>query len=464
MSTTEPQPNPPFLSDLCLLAVLGEMNLKSRLAASKVCPRWFHRVREVNQAVRSIAISVQARMRGGEEEEDDDDGGWRSELLDGHRGAIESDPSVRLLKKKAESDGSPLYHPLEPLTAADCLVFYELSDIITAQQIIAALPRVTELVFLGSSYGEEYQHLVEMLQSPVWRHQLTRLRLIDRSSSGCRQLRRLFAAINGLTSLRQLTLDLVSGDLSLLDLSALGRLETLHIDLQGLRTFLACLRKYAASGLRKRGGAALPRVELVNVGRGYLKKLGTLSLPLRRLIARLVEEAPMMEWPPRQSITSLLTAFPALSSLELGIPPWQVHQVFADLASLGGGGLFHLRLEVNFCVYSEKKGRRPFRPPSVAALSSVKALNLDLAITCHADLEWFNLPVTMPALEAIYLRDFYCRKCKRKRRQSSATDQCLRAVYEILQRTGLPPSQIAFNRDGKVCTMEELLNKDEPSS
>ncbi len=463
MSTTEPQPSPP-LSDLCLLAVLGEMNLKNRLAALKVCPRWFHRVREVNQAVRSIAIAVQARRGVGEEDEDEDDGCWKSELLDGHRGAIESEPSVKLLKKV---DGSPLYPPKPPITAADCLLFDELSDITTAQQIIAALPRVTQLVFLGSSYGEEYQHLVTMLQNPVWRHQLTRLRLIDRSSSGCQQERRLFTAINGLTSLRQLTLDLVIGDFALLDLSALGQLETVHIDcLQGLRSFLACLRKYGAAsgGNALRGG--LPRVELVNVGRDYLKELRELSLPLRRLIARLVEDEPVIIRP-RRSIASVLTTYPALSSLELDIPPWQVHQVFADLASLGGsggGGLFHLRLEVNFCNCSEEEDRRPFLPPPVAALSSVKALDLDLAVASHADLEWLNLPVTMPALEAIYLPYLYCSECKKKWNQSSTTDQCLRAVYEILQRTGLPPSQIAFNRGGKVCTMEELLNKDEPSS
>ncbi len=492
MSTTEPQPSPPSLSDLCLLAVLGEMNLKSRLAASKVCPRWFHRVREVNQAVRSIAIAVQGR---GEEED-----GWRSELLDGHRGAIESEPSVRLLKK---ADGSPLEPP--PLTAADCLLLDELSNIITAQQIIAAFPCVTELVFLGRSNGEEYQqYLVEMLVSPVWRGQLTRLRLIDRSSSGCRQQRRLFAAINGLTSLRQLTLDLVSGDLSLLNLSALGQLETVHIDcLQGLVSFLDCLQQYAASGLSQRGGAALPRVELIHIS-DYLKELGTLSLPLRRLVARLVEEEPMSG--PRRSIASVLTTYPALSSLALRIPPWLVRQVFADLASLGGGGLFHLRLDVDFdgrfnfdhtgnigsdddslCSYSynynegEAEDRwadwRPFRPP-VAALPSVRALDLWVALTSHADLEWFNLPVTMPALEALHLGVFDCARCMVGSRSFEERDtaarlnplyrsecrQCLRAVFGIFSRTGLPPGQMAFLGEENLCSVEELLNEEELSS
>ena len=115
--------------------------------------------------------------------------------------------------------------------------------------------------------------------------------------------------------------------------------------------------------------------------------------------------------------------------------------------------------------------KRPFRPP-VAPLRSVQALELWLAAT-HEDLEWFNLPATMPALEAISLGVYYCRSCRRKYWKFNRKDyydretatkkwphKCLRAVFGILGRTGVSPRQMSYLGEEAVCSVEELLNEE----
>ncbi len=455
MSSTEPQPSPPFLSDLCLLAVLKEMSLASRISASKVCPRWLHRVREVNQTARSLTIAI------GEPDVEWVEG-WINNFW------MEYEPSVRLLKKVDEDGESPLY-PLHRLTKWNCLLCGEGAlDSATVKAIIAALPAVTELTFVNRSYGEEYQHLVEMLQSPsAWRGQLTTLKLIDKQQTqfGSWYNVPLFTAINGLTSLRKLTLDLML--LNMRGLPILAQLEELRFRGSAkylLPPLLLSLQQYAP---RNVGGGL--RVDLAD-SRGSLHRLFPLTSVQNLHFTRL-REGPFCNLSAMQLLPIFGRCFSSLTSVKFRLPPSRCRQLFEVLAAIDR--LQHLSLAIDFrdsisCDGSSSDEEevydvRPIRRPK-AELGAVKALDLDLAITGHADLEWLNLPVTMPALEAIYLNDFYCAECKTEPGQSSATDQCLRAAYETLQRTGVPPSQIAFNRDSEVCSMEELLNKEEPSS
>ena len=452
MSSTEPQPSPPFLSDLCLLAVLKAMSVANRISASKVCPRWRHQVREVNQAVRSLTIAIGERDVEWVE-------GWINNFW------MEYEPSVRLLKK--EDGESPLY-PLHRLTKWNCLLCGEGAlDSATVKTIIAALPAVTELTFVSRSYGEEYQHLVEMLQSPsVWRGQLTTLKLIDKQRYGSRHTAPLFTAINGLTSLRRLTLDLLF--LGLRGLPILSQLEELRFrDCRGeqYRLLFLSLGQYVSPS----GKPLL--VDLAD----YSGRLNQITDLVVRLTSQ-VRFTRLRAEPFRLSTVNLSPFaffFSDLTSLKFRLSPSDCHWLFDVLSTLDW--LEHLSLEIDFrdpfhCPDSsseEEEGgvnavRQPIRRPMED--TSVRAVDLNLTITSHADLEWLNLPGTMPVLKAIYLH-LYCCECETEPSgQSSATDQCLLAVYEILQRTDLPPSQIAFNRDGKVCTMEELLNKDEPSS
>lgn len=47
----------------------------------------------------------------------------------------------------------------------------------------------------------------------------------------------------------------------------------------------------------------------------------------------------------------------------------------------------------------------------LAVLPSVRALDLELTITDHDQIEWLNLGRMLPNLEAIHLTNFNCEKC-----------------------------------------------------
>ncbi len=462
-------------------------------------PRWFQQaVREVNPATRSLIITVGKKPDDLKEVEKDI-----------NRGTFEDYPSVRLLKA---DDGSPrfprvvvagssteggggnwLHLEREDLEAA---VAAESTTTTTGQQIVALFPHVTELSLVNGEQSAEYQLLGAMLGASggggPWQEGLTCLRLINaRLCYGSPPEEALFEAINGLTALRQLTLDLGGGAFKVPELGPVlgGRLEEVRFGGGAdRRAFLRQLQQYASGQLR---------VDLSD-GDYMMSELTALDAALRRRIVRLSEgELSGADY----RLASLLPQFSSLRSVALECRPWAVRPIFAAIsASLQQ--LLHLRLAVDFLgrfdfhndtswrgsdcdddddygfnlsdhSYDEEdwEDKRPFDPP-VAPLRSVKALELWLAAT-HEDLEWFNLPATMPALEAISLGVYYCRSCRRKYWKFNRKDyydretatkkwphKCLRVVFGILGRTGVSPRQMSYLGEEAVCSVEELLNEE----
>ena len=152
------------MPDLCLLALIKQIDALDRITAQNVSSTWFHRVREANRAVRSLTIAVGTK----------DDFKAIDERINGL--SIESEPSMMLLKR---ADGSKLYPLRHVATKWNCLRFGELNSS-TVRQIIATFPHITELVFVNRSTCEEYQYqyLVAMLTSENWRKRLTTFKLI----------------------------------------------------------------------------------------------------------------------------------------------------------------------------------------------------------------------------------------------------------------------------------------------
>ena len=45
-------------------------------------------------------------------------------------------------------------------------------------------------------------------------------------------------------------------------------------------------------------------------------------------------------------------------------------------------------------------------------MNSLQVLELDLTVSSHSAIKWFNLPVTMPNLQTIYIQEFCCGSCE----------------------------------------------------
>ncbi len=248
------------LPDLCLLAIIEQLDAEDQMAALKVCPRWFHRVREANRAVPSLAIAVgKLGLKKVDEYIDDN--------------CAESQPSVTLLKK---ADSSPMY-PLHHSTNGNCLLYKKL-DLSIVKAIITTFPHVNELFFVSNCSGKEYKYLVKMLQSKEWRDQLTTLQVFDRQDTNSDSTP-LFTAINALTALRKLTLNLYG--LEMQHLPIISQLEEIRFNgcSKNHQFFFHSLQQYATSN------TSGLRVDLANGGI-YLDNLTTFSEHLRGCVSR----------------------------------------------------------------------------------------------------------------------------------------------------------------------------------
>ncbi|KAH9407094.1 hypothetical protein TYRP_012636 [Tyrophagus putrescentiae] len=368
------------LPDLVLITVFKMLSANDQMIASLISPRCSVLVRAANRTVRTLAI-IDLRFP------------FNPKYIkyNVNSMSLASKPAMQSLMDIPGEPSFPHY-PMTTVRFNSWNVLHlgqlqlQLNSAATIEQITTVFSALTDLKFITVSQ-ENCALLVALLQHPNWQCQLTNL-MVDGACNG-------ITAINGLTALRQLALDWDS-DTDLPDLTILAQLKVVALRLYKLRSFLRSLEQYAT------GNADLQVHLLSNDIEGLL----SLSQPLHRRIVYFGRDD---LWLALSDATRLCSQFLFLTSLNIGsIQLTEVGPLFTALSQLHQ--LVRLGLAVNRENYRELPARHP--PRSLAQMNSLWALELYLTISSHSDVDWFNLPWTMPNLQTIYIQKFCCRSCK----------------------------------------------------
>ena len=378
------------LPDLCLISVFKMLTPNEQLVASEMSPRCAVLVRAANRTVKMLVIS--------------EDYGEEYRFSPKNRissFSLASEPSMQQLLD-ITGETFPDYPMTTCLSKWNILRLEQLRQLDTAtiEQIVTIFSAVTELKFFTSE-NEHIDTLVSLLQHPNWQCQLTNLMVdgtrltvsetfeIDSQLAG-----ELITAINGLTALQLLALDW-NKHAKIPDLSILAQLKIVVFKcLFNLGSFLRSLKRNAIDNADLQ----------VHLLARNTKALLTLSPPLRNRIVRY--GLGRLSYT-RGQVPLLCNQFRFLTSLSLyPIKSTKVGQLFSDLSQLHQ--LIHLEIGVDFD--GVKKKLPPARP--LAQLNSLRALELSLSITSHSQIEWLNLPWTMPNLKTIFFFGFDCNCCK----------------------------------------------------
>ncbi len=425
MSLSKHQPN---LPQLCSLAVISQMGLTDRMNACQVCPEWHYRVREVNRFVKLLIITVG----------DNDVKDFEFEI----NRSVKVLRSARLL---TNSDGSPQF-PMHRLTKGN---HFPLGDndrqnLITLKQITSTFPSISELIFV-SSFGQKLALLTEMLQNDHWRGQLISLKVIFNGYPYYNNpiiLQPLFTAINSLSALKYLTLK----EIKLYDLPILAQLKKISCDYED--SLLISIKEYAAKNTGKLS------VEVFEV----LDDCENETLPAKfsKLSKQLRDSITFLRFSTLDAnLLSRCTSFPNLTLLSLSFFPSEHGHLFPALSQL------HQLLQLNLRTFFFTMD--PELPTLRAHLPSVKALDLYLSLDSHLQVNWLNLPETMPNLQAMHLNIANCRSCEAKCLQDKlpaniSERNCLRDVLQDLHHsTGLPLNRLSCHYKFKYYRSAENL-------
>ncbi|KAH9390492.1 hypothetical protein TYRP_022989 [Tyrophagus putrescentiae] len=360
-------------------------------------------------------------------------------------------PSMSLIK--AEDGSSPLFPAIRHCTKWNTLHFEdgELTQP-TVQAIISAFPAVTKLVFLSSSTDKGVmERLTELLASTEsgWCRQLTSLKLIIDISTRYRNAEALFAAINALSALTYLKIDLGEEGLELHELSVLDQLQKFSLCCRPSQLLFFISQLYATQNDRL-------QIEL-NTEVDNIEPLIALRQRLRDRIIQLSTGALHSR---HCNLSDVCSKFPSLTSLALELPLANAESIFSKMATLRH--LVHLQLSIHFGVSTTDNHH--FHP-----LLSVKGLELCFSCDSHDQLEWLDLPRTMPHLQAIGLSYFTCRGCKvtncdqwrsLQPEKLASARRCVSAMLRILCRTGVPAGAISFEGEQHLGSAKQLLRSE----
>lgn len=480
------------LPDLFLLSLFRRLGANDRLSAGQVCLNWYHRVREVNQNIKYLTLTIGCRSIENES---------FNKTIDHYAYGYNPLIKQQLIKDKADQEN------LEPSTSSNTLQFscfttdrFQLNSK-TVEQIIAIFPFTTELNFITSCIDDltpYYEALAQMLESDQnnqnngWKKQLITLRIISihikfKKSVSDQTSQRLFVAINNLPSLNRLALDVdlnnclnVSGTLHHLPvLSRLKEISFRHNDDRHLVSFLHSVQLYAAKNTDL-------KIDLPDAFSALERLLKTPYLahtyaPLfyhqvRERIVR-VNIDPILNL--QHNIKSVCSSFANLTSLTVHCTPTDNYGPLFDLISRRLHHLRHLKLHFAYLEIWRNRHRRAaaqenIYPLPTSPLPSVKFLELSMTHTSHSDVRLFNLPVTMPNLQAIHFSYYYCIKCKidsstydnhdgttnwAQLLERVAGQQCFSEVLQKLQlATSLPLEQITVDlKSSSVHSAKQLL-------
>ncbi|KAH9389536.1 hypothetical protein TYRP_023186, partial [Tyrophagus putrescentiae] len=420
------------LPDLPLLALMSQMSANDRLAAYQVCPRWGHRVLEVNKTLKvsSLTIAVNGAHSPNDIHSPDPLG---SEANETHATANEQG-NLQLLtslkedeeEKKEEEEGKgkedgdeakkkslQFFLSLFPRQSQwNCLEFKhgQLTPAIV-RQIMAAFPGITELTFLLNmannwknppSHQANFNQLFTALTSDEkeeeeegsWKAQLRTLRVINRDRGDLLLEPTFYEALCLLPALRNLILyDVYLGPKQ--QLAVLGQLEQVTLSFNSVLCYHSLLFRQVFTGRFSR----LVSVSFCATSTHLPRVFSTLSrfLPKLRHLSAILELK--------------LTLENELEEQEL------------------------LTLE--------------------QPLASVQALHLKVSLTrarlAHDNLRWLNIGQLMPNLKALHLNVLECRGC--------GIVPCLRELLQIVaHNTGLPPRRITYQQQEVFGPTEHLIS------
>ncbi|KAH9394771.1 hypothetical protein TYRP_004828 [Tyrophagus putrescentiae] len=448
-SDHHPKTMPPLLpiSDLSWIAIFQEFTPNEQMVASKMSPRCAGLVRAANLKVKSLIITDR-NFKNLEN--------LKNEI---NRFSLASKPAMQQLMAIPDEPSFPDY----PMTTfarfskwnclqiglADWFDPNVQIDTATIEQIVNIFSAVTDLKCI-THYNER---LVALLEHPNWQGQLTIL-MVNWIESYHSEL---ITAINGLTALQCLAFYWAS-DIDLPDLSILAQLKVVAFrSFYSLRAFVRSLEQYATDN-------ADLQVHLIS---DNTEALLSLSQPLLSRIVRF--EGGYLDYT-CQPVPLLCSQFCSLTSLSIvGIASTLVVPLFTALSQLHQ--LVHLELGVDLWTNEELP---PLARP-LAQLNTVRALELSLSISSHSQVQWLNLPVTMPNLQTIYIVDFYCFGCHVEigsyfnrnwsPLNSSKTLNCLQSSLFTFH-SGVPMNRLILDTNIECISAEILLlqSASEPSS
>ena len=165
----------------------------------------------------------------------------------------------------------------------------------------------------------------------------------------------------------------------------------------------------------------------------------------------------------------ICSQFSSLTSLRVICKESQLGVLFTALSKLPQ--LVHLALSLNWQRESgnQLEQQQPL-PRPLAQLTSLRALQLFLFEYSHSRVQWLNLPVTMPRLQAIHLLDFQCEICgvslnkyleseysEDTKPSTSTALKCLCDTFPLLH-PGVPHDRIILGQVELYPTLEQLLS------
>lgn len=378
-------PPPRDLPDLCLLEVFKQLPLHDRMKANNVCWRWRNILRETNRQVRTLTIFID------------------------NEPSDENYSGVRQMKISTDGDDEPVY-PKYPITKMNILPIASNSlNTASVHQIVTTFYAVTELTFENKADLGVYKYAVKLLQSQ-WSFQLVTFKLKEhwRWSNGSYQSsnlnEQLFNAINALSALKHLTIELYNAQLQMYELDILAQLKKvvvvwMHNSSGNLKTFLSSLKSHATRNKDL-------QISMMADVSPLSKRTLNIS---KTLCSRIVQFITFYEYN-LTHLSSTCNDFPSLITLpRICVKPSKLCQSFTHLLKLQQ--LVHLNLKIDFSQSKPQEYSQAFIRP-LAVLNSVKSLDLNLTITLHSQLQWLNLKVVLPNLSTIHFYYFECKSCQ----------------------------------------------------
>lgn len=468
------------LPDVFLLSVFQKLDAEDRLNASQVCYNWFQRVREANQTVKCLTINLHYGTILSENND---------KFILGYNPCFKEELKMR---EKIEEKNKQKFEYSTNLNTLNFSIITKLQlNSITVQKIIFAFPAITQLNFINKSFASKYEYLIKFLENDQknqgWKDQLTTLRIIE--ITGVKVLpiinQRLFTAINALPVLEKLDIVLKSEDgLQLENLSVLARLKKVrfdHLKTKDFVTFLNFLQQYAADN-------AHLQIDLPNGFEMLFPPIINTQTPVSNFSpdTRLFKQIVRINNLPHLfhdlfKFKSISTSLPHLTSLSIICPYSSNGAELFSIISRQLPHLCHLKLAINFTKIRIRRNERLndivvrgqiIIPRPSSPLTSVKVLELDVTVKSHnKDLEWLNLPVTIPNVIAIHFLSFSCVKCKihshliniaktsLPKKLSVVARKCFETVLMQLNiQTSVSFKQITFDVNGGFISAKQLLD------
>ena len=425
------------LPDLVLITVFKMLTPNEQMVAIEMSLRCAFLVRAANRTVKTLVITNR-------NVENPSDLEYIKDQINIY--SLASKPAMQLLMDSPSEPSFPTYPMTTHLSKWDCLKIDSKGqiDIATIEKITTIYSAVTDLKFITYS-SIHFKTLVALLQHPTWQRHLTNLIVgvswcVD-GPVACQ----LFTAINGLPALQYLAFDFFSTERDLPDLSIFGQLKAVAIKAIYLYAWIwRSLDRHAADN-------ADLQVHLLT---GDTKTPFNLSQPLHSRIVRLEGGRHFLYYPSALRLCDQFRSLTSLSIRKCYQGSREVGPLFTALSQLHQ--LVHLYWMVGF-VKDEVLSARPLTP-----LKSLRALTLYLIITAHSQVQWLNLPVTMPNLQSIFMETFICGNCNVCSDWNDSCNSplglsCLASSICTLH-FGVPPNRLILNiSDNERISAEKQL-------